>query len=127
MKTKYTQFPKADILVQKYLDIFIKTIRESVPELKAIILSGGFGRGEGAIEFINKKPRLINDIDIYLITKKQLSDNFLEELGKKCSKLIGKGGLEYPENYNMKFDFDTFFNVDLRCVTYNKLKYLHCL
>ncbi len=122
--TNYTKFREADKLVQGYLDIIVEKVRESVPGLKAIILSGGYGRGEGAIELINKKPKLINDFDIYLITKKQLSDHFLEELGKKCSRLIGKGGLEYPENYNMKFDFNTFFNVDLRCITYGKLKYL---
>ncbi len=124
MKTKYTKFREADKLVQVYLDIIVEEVRKSVHGLKAIILSGGYGRGEGAVELINKKPKLINDFDIYLITKKQLSDHFLEELGKKCARLIGKGGLEYPENCNMKFDFNTFFNVDLRCITYQKLKYL---
>ncbi len=124
MKHKYTRFPEADELVQEYLDLIVEEIRKSVRGLKAIILSGGFGRGEGAVELINEKPKLINDFDFYLITKKQLSDHFLEMLGKKCSKLIGKGGLEYPENCNRKFDFNTFFNVDLRCITSRKLKYL---
>jgi hypothetical protein len=108
---KYTRFEEADKLVQQYLDIIIKEIKENTPSLRSIILAGGYGRGEGAVEFVKKKPRLLNDMDLYLISDKQLSDEFLEKLGQNCSKLIGKGGLEYPENYNKKFDFDTFFNV----------------
>jgi len=121
---KYTKFQNADNLVQDYLDIILKEIKENCPGLKSIILAGGYGRGEGAVEFVSRKPRLLNDLDLYLITEKQLSDEFLENLGKRCSKLIGKGGLEYPENYSAKFDFDTFFNVDLRCITLKKLNHL---
>lgn len=121
---KYTKFIKADKLVESYLDVIIQEIKRNCSGLKAIILAGGYGRGEGAVEFKKKKPRLLNDLDIYLVTKKQMKDEFLERLGQKCSKLIGKGGLEYPENYNAKFDFDTFFNVDLRNITLKKMKHL---
>ena len=124
MNDKYTLFTSADKMVQEYLDIIVDKIKDSVSGLKAIVLSGGFGRGEGAVDFVGNKPRLINDFDIYLITKKQISDDFLEELGKECSKLIGKGGLEYPESPNLEFDFSTFFNVDLRCIKYSRLKHL---
>ena len=73
---KYTKFKKADELVQKYLDVILKEIKENCPGLKAIILAGGYGRGEGAVEFVKGKPRLLNDLDMYLISEKQLS-NFL--------------------------------------------------
>ena len=121
---KYTWFQSSDNLVKSYLDVISGEIKRNCPGLKAIILAGGYGRGEGAVEFAKKKPRLLNDLDIYLVTKKQMKDSFLEKLGQRCSKLIGKGGLEYPENYRAKFDFDTFFNVDLRCITFGKLKHL---
>jgi hypothetical protein len=121
---KYTKFKSADELVEKYLDIILKEIKENCPGLKAIILAGGYGRGEGAVEFVKGKPRLLNDLDMYLISEKQLSDSFLEELGQRCSKKIGKGGQEYPENYEAEFDFDTFFNVDLRALTLKRLKHL---
>jgi hypothetical protein len=121
---KYTKFQSSDDLVESYLKIITEEIKNNCPGLKAIILAGGYGRGEGAVEFVKKKPRLLNDLDLYLITEKQLSDSFLEKLGKRCSELIGKGGLEFPENYRAKFDFDTFFNVDLRCITFNRLKHL---
>jgi len=121
---EYTKFKKADEIVQEYLDIIVDEIKKSVLGLEAIILSGGFGRGEGSVEILEGNLRILNDFDIYLVTKKQLSDRFLEELGKKCSEMIGKGGLEYPENYRLKFDFDVFFNIDLRCLTIKKLKYL---
>jgi hypothetical protein len=121
---KYTKFKSADDLVQNYLDVILKEIKENCPGLKAIILAGGYGRGEGAVEFVKGKPRLLNDLDMYLITEKQLSDSFLEELGQRCSKKIGKGGKEYPENYEAEFDFDTFFNVDLRGLPLKRLKHL---
>jgi hypothetical protein len=121
---KYTKFKEADELVERYLDIIIKEIKQNCPGLKAIILAGGYGRGEGAVEMVKGKPRLLNDLDMYLITKKQLSDSLLEKIGQKCSKMIGKGGKEYPENYDASFDFDTFFNVDLRGLPVKRLKHL---
>ena len=121
---KYTKFPEADGIIRRYLEIIVKKIRQRIPKLRTIILSGGYGRGEGAVEFTNKKPRILNDFDIYVITEKQIPDKVLEKLGKECSILIGKGGLEYPENYKMKFDFNTFFNVDIRCLVYKRLRYL---
>lgn len=121
---KYTLFREADKIIDKYMKVIVGKIKDEIPDIVSIILFGGYGRGEGAVEFVGKKPRVLNDFDIYLITKKQIDDDFLEELGKKCSELIGKGGLEYPENYNKKFDFETFFNVDLRCIPYSRLRNL---
>jgi hypothetical protein len=121
---KYTISKKADAIIQEKIDLVVEGIKKRVPGLVAIFLAGGYGRGEGAFLEEKGKIRLVNDFDIYLITKKQLPDDFLEELGKEYSKKIGKGGLEHPQNPNIQYDIDKFFNIDFRCVTLRRLKYL---
>ncbi|MBU2104572.1 MAG: hypothetical protein KKF67_02250, partial [Nanoarchaeota archaeon] len=53
--------------------------------------------------------------------KNKIPDEKLEEIGKKCSLLIGKGGREFVENYNEIYEKSKYFHVDLRWLDYNQL------
>lgn len=119
---KYTIYSHSvDRHIKKnYLDKIVRSIVRDCNPI-SIILFGGFGRGEGSIEFINNKPVPYNDFDFYIVTEKKLSNQELDKISVNASYSIGKGGLEiayYPEkNYNPK----EFFHVDVRCIPYNKL------
>lgn len=117
---KYTTSEKAD----KKIENDIKKIKEIiVKELNpdAIILFGGFGRGEGSFELKNGKIIPLNDYDLYVVTRKKIPDKRLEEIGRKCSEAIGKGGGEFVEDYWKIYDKNKYFHVDLRWLDYNKL------
>jgi len=122
---KFTTHGKeVDKFVESKLKIVTKEIVNAIPDVYSVILMGGYGKGEGAIEIVNGKPRLMNDFDMYVITKKQLGDEFLEKLALKCSKLIGKGGIAHPEDFEDRYTFEKFFHIDIRCLPLKKLKNL---
>lgn len=120
---KYTISKKCDKIVEKELQIVKDIIIKEINPI-SIILFGGFGKGEGTIQKQGNKIIPLNDYDIYLITKNKLNENKLNELGMKCSKAIGKGGLEYSSHPTEKYDENKFFHVDIRCISYKDLKKL---
>lgn len=65
---KFTYAGKyADRKIQDYLEIIKKEIVKNVPGVKSIILGGGFGRGEGSVEFLGKKVMPLNDFNIFVV------------------------------------------------------------
>lgn len=116
---RYCASPAVDKKMNGYLEK-IKDIIVSEIDPVSIILFGGFGKGEGS--FWKGEP--FNDIDLYVVTKKRLSDHALEELGIKASNAIGKGGLEFMERAGETYDSKRFFHVDIRCLQYSKLSKL---
>jgi hypothetical protein len=58
--------PGADKAVQEVLDLVVKRILQSVGQkrVKAIVLIGGFGRGEGGVYRDGSHYRLVNDLDM---------------------------------------------------------------
>ena len=117
---KYTQSKKADKKVGEDLKKIVPILAEELSPV-SIILFGGFGRGEGTYEVTNSKIIPLNDYDMYVVTKDKISDDKLEEIGKKCSNLIGRGGKEFVEERDRIYDKNEFFHVDLRWLDYNKL------
>lgn len=120
----YTASKIADKKVQEDIDKIIEIILKKFKP-RAIVMFGGFGHGGGSFKLIGEKIVPLNDYDLYLITDKKISDSELEELGKECSKKIGKGGKEIVENFNSTYDENEFFHVDLHCLEYKKLERLY--
>jgi predicted nucleotidyltransferase len=120
---KYTVSKKADRKIQYDLDIIKRIIIKRINPI-SIILFGGFGKGEGSFEIVKGKTLPLNDYDLYIIAKEKISDKILDEVGKECSKAIGRGGLEFVETPHEVYDKNRFFHVDLRCLTLNELKRL---
>ena len=120
---KYTYNKEYNKKVENDLNI-IKEILIKETNPISIILFGGFGKGEGSVQKIKNKVTPLNDYDLYLIVKKRLNEKQLDDLGMKCSKSIGKGGLEYSSYPTTKYDENKFFHVDIRCIRYKDLKNL---
>jgi len=120
----YTKSKKADKKVEADLKIIKEIILKEI-NLKAIILFGGFGHGNGSFKEEDNKITPLNDYDIYLITKNKLKGDFLEKLGKKCSLAIGRGGLEFVEDFKKEYDEIKFFHVDFHNIQLKNLKRLY--
>jgi hypothetical protein len=84
--------PNADKAVQEILDLVVKRILETVGgrRVKAIVLVGGFGRGEGGVYLDGDSYRLVNDVDMMVflngytgIRPLRRIDESLERLGEE--------------------------------------------
>ena len=119
---KYTDFnEKVDDYIKKnYLDKIVASfVRDCNPI--AIILFGGFGKGEGSVQAIDGKPVPFNDFDFYIVTEKKLSDEELDIVSKNASAEIGMGGLEIAYFPEEGYDSNKFFHVDTRCIPLSNL------
>lgn len=68
-------FVEAEPTLQALLESYLKSLSASVPDslkptIQAIVLGGGYGRGEGGVFHEGKNPpRLYNDLDFFVFTK----------------------------------------------------------
>ena len=110
--------------IQDYLEIIKEEIIKNVPDVKSIIVGGGFGRGEGSVEVVGKRVIPINDFDLFIITKKEIEETILNEAANNAIKKLGikNAGLEFYEFDREKYS-NTFY-VDLKNLTIKKLKKL---
>ncbi|MDO8517229.1 MAG: hypothetical protein Q7S33_03830 [Nanoarchaeota archaeon] len=121
---KYTTSVEADKKIEQDLEIIKKIILEKFKPI-SIVMFGGFGHGAGSFKKIKNKIIPLNDYDLYLITENKISDEELEKAGEECSKALGRGGIEFVENFEKTYDENNFFHVDLHCLEYKKLKKLY--
>ncbi len=121
---KYTISKEADKKIENDMNVIKEIILKEFNPI-SIIVFGGFGHGGGSFKKIDGKILPLNDYDLYIITKEQISNEKLEETGENCSKAIGRGGLEFVEKFENIYDEKEFFHVDLHCITEKNLSKLY--
>jgi hypothetical protein len=99
MKLKYTVSgdKKFDDKIDKDMKLVTETILATLPgeDIAAIILGGGYGRGEGGVVHSNGKMFLYNDYDMFMVTenisaaKKSEYNSVIFEVSEKLSEKIG--------------------------------------
>lgn len=72
-----------------HMKLITQTILKNIPQVEAIILCGGFGRGEGTWIVKSDDVFPYNDYDIGIITDASIEISFLEKLRKQLAKEIG--------------------------------------
>ena len=64
--------PSADLAVQEVIDKVISTIlRVLGKEVQAIVLTGGYGRGEGGVYSRGDEYYLVNDLDLVICVQRR--------------------------------------------------------
>ena len=122
---KYTVSKKADKKVEEDMKIICEEVLKKIKEVKSIILTGGFSRGEGPIKKEMGKFFPYNDYDIQIITGKKISKEELDKISIEISKKLCYRGIEnfYPfrkEEQKMKENF----YIDMKCDSISDLKKL---
>jgi hypothetical protein len=116
---KYTIYNNSDI--DNQIDKYLKRIKDEILllinpiEIKAIILAGGFGRGEGGIWYNNGIVKPVNDFDIIVFPKrhfKKFKKKYFKDLNKIAEKIAIELEIKQIDinigNYN-KFYIRKFF------------------
>jgi len=76
--------------VRKHLEFIVQEILRNVDDVVAILVNGGFGKGEGSVKRVNGHVIPLNDYDIIVVTKRphrflsfhsDALENFAESLG----------------------------------------------
>lgn len=98
--------PKVDEVVGKDLKVIVDEVLKAIPkkDVEAIILVGGFGRGEGSVILEGGKITPINDYDLTIVTKRFRPEK-LDGVSSKLSNDLGLRfvDLAYTNYYTMPF------------------------
>ncbi len=119
---------KVEEYLKKKIQIISNTINQRIPSTISIIMSGGFGKGEGSVCVKKNKITPINDFDMYVVTKNnsQEKEEEINNVAQEASRKIGKKGIR------SFFDFDKyripslekFFYIDMKTIREKDLKNL---
>ncbi len=114
---KYTTSKTGDRKIEADMKIICREILNRIKEVRAIILTGGFSRGEGAIKTEGKEVFPYNDYDIQIISKIPVSKEETDKISEEISKILNYRGIFnfYPfrkENQKMKDNFYIDLKVD---------------
>jgi hypothetical protein len=80
--------PEITAAVQSHLELIVEEIRRTTPDAEAVILTGGFGRGEGSVICSDGSPRPLNDYDL-LVACDERHRLTLKSLGRSLATKIG--------------------------------------
>ena len=120
---KYTsQGEKHDEFVQKYIDIVVATLLKEIPDLKSIVLSGGFGRGEGSLEEKDGQLVPVNDFEIYLVAEYKISEEKLNRAANEASKNLKFKNWGVPFYTFSREDYADTFYIDMKAFQPEELK-----
>lgn len=116
---KYTVYSgKVDQCIQAQLDIIVDKVVVNVSGVHSIILSGGFGRGEGSVLLKDGKVIPLKDYDIHIFVDEIPERNVVEATYDAIYKKLD---MKNPENANFRF---SEFVVDLQFKKIGDLKLL---
>lgn len=87
--TKY-DVDNIDFQIQSQLDLIVHTIVDILQKnVVAIILAGGFGKGEGSIKFVGERILPLRDYDIMVVVKKTPNNETVGRLYQQIYKNTG--------------------------------------
>jgi len=95
---KYTKYDckRIDAKIDSQLHSITDAILESISGVKSIVLTGGFGKGEGSVEIRGDgKVAFVHDLDLAVIIDRIPREKTVQEL---YEQIYGSFGLTNPEH-----------------------------
>jgi hypothetical protein len=111
--------PRIDDAIQHHMDIIVEEITNVVKNVDSIVLSGGFGRGEGSIiRLPNDKLVPVNDYDIYVFSNCRAFRDLYYTINNIHERI-------QVESRNANETTPSMFQVDIQFVRTSKLDRLN--
>jgi len=115
--------PRVDKKIQLKLDYIVDEILKVIEEsdVKAIVLVGSFGRGEGGVFITDNAVVPVNDFDILIFPKTNVNEfkkkylSNLHDIAAKCAKMISIKQIDISVGDKRKFSirqFSLFYTVN---------------
>lgn len=108
---RFTAFgsPLLEQQIQEMLQEIAQAVEKDLPKnsYRALLLIGGYGKGDGGVEILEGQERAHNNFDFVLITKEESEQHDLEEKVQACLSPISK-------KQNIEFDLSSISERKLR-------------
>ena len=109
---------RIDEQIDHHMGLIADAVIKTIGEPAALILGGGFARGEGSVKINNGVVYPLNDYDVIILTKKRLSisEHTLNKIALDLSKEITPTSFSFTNSTNL-----INFYVDFRNMTIKEL------
>lgn len=105
-----------NLLIEKEIgtriNTIVDTLNEGIPNITSIILTGGFGRGEGSVKITGEHIVPLRDFDFVLIFKKNIPWNCIRNT---------KDILDDESNSKSGYKYDQKFSIDISATTLERI------
>jgi len=103
--------------LQKIKEALLNELKDNII---AILLTGGFGRGEGGVLVDNDRIKIVNDYDLHVFTKKRVDENKIKEISEYLAKLLDVGHIDIVAQpiYTLRLLKNTQYGYDLKHGSY---------
>ena len=91
-----------DFQIQERIDVIVSDIIKNVPHVESLILTGGFGKGEGSAIISNGKVRPLRDFDFVIVSDKKVSHDCI----RNVKELLVQDSQCDAYKYNKEFSID---------------------
>ena len=105
-----------NLLIEKEIgtriNTIVDTLNEEIPNITSIILTGGFGRGEGSVKITGEHIVPLRDFDFVLIFKKTIPWNCIRN---------AKDILDNELNSKSDYKYNQKFSIDISATTLDRI------
>ena len=91
-----------DLQIQERIDEIVSDIVKNIPSVDSLILTGGFGKGEGSAVISDGKVRPLRDFDFVIVSDKKVSPESIQNV----KELLGQDSQCDAYKYNKDFSID---------------------
>ena len=91
-----------DLQIQERIDVIVSFITKNVPQVDSLILTGGFGKGEGSVVITDGKVRPLRDFDFVIVSNKKVSHDHIQNI----KGLLDQDSQGDNYRYNKEFSID---------------------
>lgn len=107
--------PRVDQQIESRVNEVVGTLTRNLPEIDSIILTGGFGKGEGSVKISGGTITPLRDFDLVVVLKKVVPRNKV----RKVRKLLG-----CDSNKTEGYKYNQEFCLDLSVITLDTINLL---
>jgi hypothetical protein len=114
--TVYEDRPEIDARIRADLDFLSASLRRAYPGTQALVLVGGFGRGEGSVLSEGESIRPVNDYDLVMVTTDRVDRDDLRALRRQLAQSLSVTWVDVTPRFPSSLERlpFTMYNYDLK-------------
>ncbi len=102
-----------DLQIQERIDAIVSVITKNVPQVDSLILTGGFGKGEGSAVITDGKVRPLRDFDFVIVSDRKISHDRIRNVKKLLDQDLQCDTYRYNKEFSIDISTTTLDNINI--------------
>lgn len=102
-----------DLQIQERIDLIVGVISNNVPHIDSLILTGGFGKGEGSVVFKDNEVKPLRDFDFCIVSDKKISINHIQNIMEQLDQDSECNLYKYNREFSIDISATSLDNINI--------------